>query len=89
MNYQCIVSGKVQRVYYRSYIRDMASSAGFNGFVKNLPDGNVESCVTLKNNQQLNHFIQILNTGSPHSRVDHIDTRSIAEKFSGGFEIRK
>jgi acylphosphatase len=89
MNYQCIISGKVQRVYYRSYIQDMASSASFDGYVRNLPNGNVEACISLKKEQKLEQFLEILKAGSPYSRVDHIETRSIAEKFSSGFKIRK
>ena len=89
MNYQFIISGKVQRVFYRSYIREMASSAGFDGYVMNLSNGNVEACITLKPEQKLEQFIEILKAGSPHSKVEHIDTRPIANKFSGGFDIRK
>ena len=44
MNYQCIISGKVQGVYYRSYIQEMASEAGFDGYVMNLSNGDVEAC---------------------------------------------
>lgn len=42
MNYQCIFSGKVQGVFYRSHIQEMASDTGFNGFVRNLPNADVE-----------------------------------------------
>ncbi len=89
MNYQCIISGKVQRVYYRLHIKNMALSAGFNGYVMNLSNGNVEACVTLKQGQKLEQFLEILKTGSPHSKVEHVKVRSITRTFNKGFVIRR
>jgi len=37
-----IVIGRVQGVGFRFYARDIAQKTGVNGWVKNLPDGNVE-----------------------------------------------
>ena len=36
-----IVSGKVQGVFYRDYIKRQARKLGIFGFVKNIPDGTV------------------------------------------------
>jgi acylphosphatase len=43
ITYQCIVSGKVQGVCYRASIQEIASEAGFDGYVMNLPDGRVKA----------------------------------------------
>jgi acylphosphatase len=32
ITYQCIISGKVQGVYYRASIQEMASEAGFDTY---------------------------------------------------------
>ncbi|NOQ78746.1 MAG: acylphosphatase [Gammaproteobacteria bacterium] len=87
MTYQCLISGKVQGVYYRSYVQEMASEAGFSGYVMNLSNGEVEACVTLKDEKELALFLDILKAGSPYSSVDHINTRLIDVKFSDGFMI--
>jgi len=87
MNYQCIISGKVQGVFYRSSVQELAYDAGFNGYVKNLPDGNVEACVTVNDKKKLAHFLEILKQGSPYSRVDNIDTHSINTTFNDSFTI--
>ncbi len=87
MTYQCIISGKVQGVYYRSYVQEMASEAGFDGYVMNLKNGDVEACVTVKDDKALQYFLDILKAGSPYSHVDHIDTRLIDIKLSDGFSI--
>jgi acylphosphatase len=87
MNYQCIVHGKVQGVYYRAYVQEMASEAGFSGYVMNLPNGDVEACVSIIDEKKLPYFLDILKAGSPYSCVDHIDTRRIDVKLSDDFVI--
>jgi len=87
MTYQCIISGKVQGVYYRSYVQEMASEAGFDGYVMNLKNSDVEACVTVKDDKALQYFLDILKAGSPYSHVDHIDTRLIDIKLCDGFSI--
>ncbi|MEM2899697.1 MAG: acylphosphatase [Thermoplasmata archaeon] len=37
-----IVSGRVQQVGYRAYVKQIARALKIKGYVKNLPDGNVE-----------------------------------------------
>jgi len=89
ITYQCLVSGRVQGVYYRSYVRKMASGAGYKGYVKNLPDGDVEACVTLTEEKDLQQFIEILKIGSPHCNVEQIKTEKISKTFTGGFVITR
>ena len=88
MNYQCIVSGRVQGVFYRASIQNMAARAGYSGYVKNLPDGNVEACVSTDEQHTLEQFLDILKKGSKYSWVDNIDIQPIEESFSNGFLIR-
>lgn len=85
-SYRCIVSGKVQGVYYRKNIAKNASKENFKGYVKNLPNGDVEACVECEK-EELERFIEILKQGSPASRVDNIDIMVIDELFNK-FEIR-
>lgn len=39
---RCIVSGKVQGVFFRASARDQAQRLGITGYARNLADGNVE-----------------------------------------------
>ena len=89
ITYQCIISGKVQGVFYRSHIQKMASDAGFDGYVMNLPNGKVEACVTLIDEKKLPYFLDILKTGSPYSCVEQIETRKINSKLNSGFFIKR
>ncbi len=39
---RCLVSGRVQGVFYRASTRTRAESLGVTGYARNLPDGRVE-----------------------------------------------
>ncbi len=39
---RCLVSGRVQGVFYRASARERARAAGIGGHARNLPDGRVE-----------------------------------------------
>lgn len=87
-SYRFIVSGKVQGVFYRKSVSEAAAAEGFEGYIKNLEDGRVEACVTLKNKERQEAFIRLLKAGSPASRVENITQEAMDENFPGGFEIR-
>ena len=85
-SYRCIISGKVQGVYYRKNVSQNALQENFKGYVKNLPNGDVEACVECEENQ-FESFLKILHKGSPNSRVDDIEITTTNESFTN-FEIR-
>ena len=87
-SYRFVVHGKVQGVYYRKTINENATLVGFNGYVKNLPDGSVEACITCKDDLELKQFRKILKKGSMASSVQSLEKFEIDEVFSNGFEIR-
>ena len=84
--YQFIVHGKVQGVYYRGTVSQEMKHAGFSGTIKNLDDGTVEVCVTMKE-EDYALVVSILEEGSAKSEVTHIDQKLIEEEFSEGFNI--
>ena len=86
-NYKFIVTGLVQGVYYRKSVKEACQKAGFNGYVKNLTNGDVEACVTCEE-ELLKKFLKILKSGSSSSIVKDITVSQIDNVFSGGFEIR-
>ncbi|WP_456451887.1 acylphosphatase [Hydrogenimonas sp.] len=67
--FRCISKGKVQGVWYRRSVQEMALEAGFRGWVRNLPDGTVESVVDVHDERELEAFKKILYKGSPMSAV--------------------
>lgn len=89
--YRFIVSGRVQGVFYRKSIKEMASLGHIQGYIRNLPDGTVEVVAYLWENQ-LEDFLQILKNGSPMSEVEKISYEEIKldenDIIYDGFEIR-
>ena len=66
------VYGKVQGVWFRKYTLDSARDIGVVGMVKNLVDGTVLVNASGKK-KNLREFKELLENGSPNSRVDKID----------------
>lgn len=68
-----VVSGRVQRVFFRAWTRDKASDLRLSGWVRNLPDGRVEA---LARGQEpaLEEFLAKLHQGPPLARVDQVES---------------
>ena len=66
-----IVSGVVQGVSFRRFTEDNALKLGLKGYVKNLPNGDVEALVE-GHESSINQLIKKLNEGPPASKVDNI-----------------
>lgn len=75
-----IISGKVQGVYFRGFVRDAARRLGVNGYVRNLLDGRVEA-VMEGEKEQIENLIALCRQGPPMSRVDKVDVTW--EEFRG------
>ncbi len=84
-----IVHGRVQGVFFREYTRRKAEEFSLNGWVRNLPDGTVET-VFEGDEGPVSVMVQWLSTtGSPMSEVTGVDVREEepAEE-SPGFTVR-
>ncbi len=68
----CLVSGKVQGVYFRSWTKDQADNLGVKGWVRNLNDGRVE-VLSQGEEEALQSFKTRLAQGSPMSLVENIE----------------
>jgi len=89
--YRFIIKGTVQHVYYRKFVSQAMMRAGFNGYVRNLDDGTVETVVFIVDEEEdISRVLRILEEGSPASKVEHIDYILIEniKMETDGFEIR-
>lgn len=68
------VSGRVQMVMYRDFIKRSARKLGLVGTVKNNPDGTV-SIVAEGEEEALRELLERARRGSLLSRVDAVETR--------------
>jgi acylphosphatase len=81
---QATVRGRVQGVFFRTFVQRWAEQLKLSGRVRNLPDGRVEVAAEGER-QQLEKLVGYLKEGSPAARVDEVIT-SWAEytgRFSG------
>ena len=70
---RAIVYGRVQGVFYRSFVTGAATKLGVFGYVCNLPEGKVEVYAEGEK-KQLEKLIEHLKIGPPAARVDKVVT---------------
>ncbi len=66
------IKGKVQGVFYRSWLHKESLEFGLVGFVKNLEDGRVEALFEGEK-EKIEEIIEKCRDGSKASEVSHID----------------
>lgn len=81
-----IIKGKVQGVFYRATAKDIADELGIKGWIKNLPDRNVEIRATATGDI-LQKFIDWCKQGPPKARVDDVTIEELDLQQFNGFRI--
>lgn len=70
-----LISGRVQGVGFRYFVKEEAIRLTLQGYVKNLPDGKVRILVHGEENT-VEKFLQLCKEGPPASRVESLEERS-------------
>lgn len=83
-----VIKGKVQGVFYRATAKDVATELNIKGWVKNMPDGNVEMLVS-GDKDQLEKFIDWCRSGPKRAVVKEIIITSRDDSSLPGFFIIK
>ena len=83
MNYEIIVSGRVQGVGFRYYTKKRAFEHNISGFVRNLPDNQVQIVAEGKITD-LETFRDHIQMGPPMARVLGISVSKSA--YTGSYE---
>jgi acylphosphatase len=81
-----VVKGKVQGVFYRASAKDKADELGVTGWVRNLPDRNVEITATATENI-LQQFIDWCKRGPAKAKVEEVVVEEIRPESFDGFRI--
>lgn len=76
-SYKFKVFGKVQGVWYRRYVAQIAYVLDYVGYVKNLSDGSLEIAINLESEVELESFITKLYEGSLLSIVTDVTYEKI------------
>lgn len=78
------VTGRVQGVGYRWWVRSRAGALGVTGWIMNEPDERGVAIVAEGTQQQLDELERLIRVGPSSARVEHVDARR--EPASGGFD---
>ena len=81
------ISGSVQDMGYRSFVRERAFELSIKGWVRNLPDGRVEA-VFEGESTDIEKIIILCKKGPPRSSVTNIEEKEEEPENLKGFEIR-
>ena len=84
-----IFKGRVQGVFFRASTKEVAVREGVKGWVRNLPDGNVEA-VFEGPEATVMKVLELCRTSFPRARVDNADVKT--EQATGAFknfEVRR
>jgi acylphosphatase len=76
------VSGRVQGVNYRAFVKREALRLGLTGWVRNLPDRRVE-VVAEGEEEQVERLVQLCEEGPPLAIVRNVEARR--EPLTGSF----
>jgi len=83
-----IIKGRVQGVGFRYFTKNKAKELHLRGWVRNLPDGSVETQASGPA-EALERLLQSLSTGPVGSQVDSVEVQWLpAPEGSQGFEVR-
>ena len=86
-NVRIFLSGRVQGVGFRAFIRKNARKFNVNGWAKNLNDGRVEA-VFSGNKEDVDKLLELVKKGPRFAKVDNFEIKNIKNKKFDSFEIR-
>lgn len=84
------ISGRVQGVGFRHFTKQNARRLNLNGWVKNLPDGDVEAVFAGKEDNVL-EMLEEMKKGPSVARVDDLTVDESSDKLNetfSGFSVR-
>lgn len=84
---RCLVSGRVQGVFYRAATQRKAQALGLTGWVRNLPNGRVE-LVASGTEHALRELQDWLWQGPPHAQVTDVRCEPAEHPPLPRFEVR-
>jgi acylphosphatase len=85
---RAVVRGRVQGVGYRFFAMRAARELGLNGWVRNLPDGSVETFAEGEE-ESLAQYVKRLGYGPLTGRVDGVDVEPAEPQGLASFEITR
>jgi acylphosphatase len=79
------ISGTVQGLFFRQFIKDNAERNNIRGFARNLDDGRVEVFIE-GDNENVDKMVDLCQKGPKHAKIDNVEIRE--EKFQDFKEFK-
>jgi acylphosphatase len=83
---RCIVSGRVQGVFFRASTREQALRLGVHGLARNLPDGRVE-VLACGSRESVDGLCEWLQSGPPQAAVTGVECSVVEMTPPDGFRV--
>ncbi len=80
------ISGTVQGIFFRQFIKEKADELGLKGFARNLDDGRVEVIVEGKD-ENVNEMLGACKQGPAQSDIKNTESEEIKHQGFDGFKI--
>lgn len=80
------ISGIVQGVFFRQFVKENADRLRIRGFVRNLSDGKVE-IVAEGRDENVNEFLELCSKGPIHATIKDINVEEIRHQGFENFKI--
>ena len=81
------ITGQVQGVFFRAWMQEQAAELGVTGWVRNCPDGRVDSHVEGEK-AAVQQIVERLHRGPSAARVEDVHVWDVAVCDFDGFEVR-
>lgn len=86
---EAIVHGRVQGVYFRTFVAHNAAFLGLVGYARNMPDGITVKVEAQGNRDSLRKLVSLLEKGPPGAEVREVVVRwREPDRIFEGFEVK-
>jgi len=68
------VTGTVQGIFYRAFVKENAERLNIKGFVRNLEDGRIEAFIEGES-ETVNKLIELCKKGPKHSQIRDVEIK--------------
>ncbi len=80
------ITGTVQGVFFRGFVKENAERYNVKGFIRNLEDGRIE--VFLEGNaKEVNKMIELCKKGPKHSMIRNVEEKPERFQDMKGFKV--
>lgn len=80
------ITGSVQGVYFRQFVKTKAEELKLKGFVRNMDDGRVEIVVEGRD-EKVNEMLEACKKGAPQANVKEVQTQELSNQGFDSFKI--